>query len=83
MAHMNVLKRLERISRELSKVAQHMELYSGVDSLEALAVDTQATQICEQASMLAGDAREVLSHGTQKKVRLVRSVRKALGFTNP
>jgi len=81
MANMNVAKRLEKISNELSEVVKYVVQYHGVDSKEARLVDNIATDIAEQSAALAGLARE--SQGDRSAGKLRKQVRKALGFTVP
>jgi hypothetical protein len=82
---MKIQTQLNRIERELDKVAQYIggsPQSRGVDTREAFKVAQTCTQICETAAIIAGQARETLGNKGVKK-RLVTKVRKALGFVYP
>jgi hypothetical protein len=79
MANIRYKARLERLRAELAHIAHNFRLY-GTERL-ADAVDHEATYIAEEAAKLAADARALRGDSTAR--RLVRAVRKALGFTYP
>lgn len=77
----NVTKQLERLSSELAALRSHILQYSGVDAAHAKLVDSLATQIAEEAAVIAAEARK--ADGNKSGNKLVAKVRKALGFTYP
>jgi len=81
MANMNVRKRLEKIEREMREIILYVEQYHGVPKEEAHQVDNEASVICQQAARLASTARK--SMGISDASKLVKQVRKALGYTVP
>ena len=82
MANINVAKRLERISADLSEVAKFIWLYHGIPEKDAMLIDTQATDIAVQAASVAALARE--ARGDRRAPdRIRKAVRRALGFTYP
>jgi hypothetical protein len=79
---MRIQQQLLRIERELSKVAEHVAQYEGIDVKQAFKIATTCTQICETAAIIVGQARERQGREGAKK-RLVKKVRAALGFLYP
>ena len=58
MPNINVLKRLEKISVDLSKLVNHVSKYSGFSSRDVQAVEQEATAVATLAVQLAAAARE-------------------------
>jgi len=81
MPNIRVRPALEKISKDLSKLMNHIAEYSGIPSKDALFIDNEATAIAQQAAQLAAAAREV--QGDRSADRVVHDVRRALGFTRP
>ena len=81
MGNMNVRARLDRISKDLTAVVKYIEQYHGVSRDEAVMTDNDATNIAEQAARICQAAR--LATGDRSATKVVRAVRKALGFTYP
>jgi hypothetical protein len=81
MANINVKQRLERLSRDMDALVKHVVQYSGVDKKDAFLIDNMATDLAAQAARLAGEARAAA--GDRSAMKLVKQVRKALGFTSP
>jgi len=78
---MKTQKRLETVSHELQRIAEHIAQYSGIDAKEADIMDNIATGIAEMAAGIAAEART--KAGNRSGKTLVRNVRKALGYTVP
>lgn len=80
MANIRVKQALEKLDAEINRVGNHVAQYSGVDGLDARAIERTATDICETAAQivqLAQEAQGVRSPDLRRKVRA------ALGFTTP
>lgn len=81
MANIRVLHRLDKITRELRQVLEHITQYHGVPREEAMAIDREATEIATVATRIAADARAAM--GDRSAGHLTKKIRKALGFTYP
>lgn len=81
MANIRIKEALERISTDLDRVAHHAAVYSGVSKEHAMAVDTLATSIAQTAASISAIARA--TQGDRSADKLVKNVRKSLGFTKP
>ena len=81
MANVNVPAALARASADLEKALKQISMYSGVSAAQAMLIDNEATSIAVMAARIAAEARA--TRGDRSASRLVRAVRKALGFTNP
>jgi hypothetical protein len=81
MPNIRVRQAIEKISNELNKVGEHIQLHSGIDAKDARFIDNVASDIAQTAAQIAAIAREV--QGNTSGETLVRNVRKSLGFTNP
>lgn len=83
MANIRIKAGVERISNDVDKVVKHALLYSGVSKSEAMFVDNTTASAIEQLARLNGMARiaQGFPPGTDEK--LVKAIRKALGFTVP
>lgn len=79
---MKIQTQLNRIERELSKVATDVAPRNAIKPVEAFEVAKRCTEICETAAIIAGQAREVMGVKNAKK-RLFKKVRTALGFVYP
>ena len=83
MSNMNVKKRLDYIQRNLAAVHAYVAQHGGISAADAsaMAIDTIASTIAEDAAHVAARAR--LVRGDRSGVTLVRNIRKALGFLMP
>lgn len=81
MANVNVPAALARASADLEKTLKQISMYTGVSAAQAVLIDNEATSIAVMAARIAAEARA--ARGDRSASRLVRAVRKALGFTNP
>ena len=79
MANLNVKKRLESISNDLLKVAEHVTNHSGIDRAQAMLIENMATDIVLQAVCIIAHART--AYGVKNAQKVIKAVRKALGFT--
>jgi len=81
----DTIRRLERISSALSKVAVQVGASnSDLDALDRLdTVDNLCTEIAEQAARVAGEVRERKGYRKGSAARLTKRVRKALGYAYP
>ncbi len=90
MANIRVKQALDRIGRDMRRVREFIQYHHGVPHEDAMRIDTEATAICVEAATVAAMARismgsrriseSARAYGVQ---RLVKRVRKALGFTHP
>jgi hypothetical protein len=81
MANVNVDAALDRAYKDLLKALQQIKMYSGINKKKALMTDNTASQIAQLAVAICVEAREVM--GDKSAGRLLRDVRKALGYTVP
>ena len=56
MANPNVLKTLEKIEKEIAKLAHHVKLYGGVDSSKKKAVLRELHSISHSCDIIAHEA---------------------------
>jgi hypothetical protein len=81
MAKLTIRKRLEKLSEELASMGVYIRDHESDLQEDASQIDNLATGISQQGAALAAVARKVQGHrGTE---RLVKQVRKALGFSYP
>ena len=76
---MRIQTQLERIERDLAKVAKHVAQAKGLDAKHAFNAGRTCDGIIQTAAIIGGIAREVQGVKGAKK-RLVEKVRTALGF---
>jgi hypothetical protein len=81
MANIRIKPAVERISIELDKTVKQAVMYSGVDAKDADSVDRTCLEIIQQAGRLAGLARVAKGYKAGEEERLVKKLRKVLGFT--
>jgi len=81
MPNINVRKKIEEISNELDRLAEHVGTYSGIQLKDATFVDDVATSVAVTATQIAALARAV--QGNRSAEHVVRDTRRALGFTHP
>jgi hypothetical protein len=81
MSNVNVLKRLEKVSKLMPGAVVQAEQYSGVSRENATRVDNECCGIVEQAVRIAIEAR--VAAGDKRARNLLKRVRKALGYTYP
>jgi len=79
--NIRILPALHKIGVLLELVRVQALHYSGVSKKDAVLVDNDATKICEMAAEIAAAAR--LAQGDRSASRLVKDVRRALGYTRP
>jgi hypothetical protein len=79
MANPNVKKQIDKIDDELQVLLKHVNQYSGISEKDAFYIDTRCSNIAQSAARIGAIARQARGDKTSKK--LVRSVRKALGYT--
>ena len=81
MPNINVRLRLEDIANNLDKVVEHIVQYSGIQARDALAIENLSARIAERATRIFAASQEAQGHPSPD--RIVRGVRKALGYTSP
>jgi hypothetical protein len=81
MANIRIRPATARISDELNKVVQHAVQYSGVDVKDAPIIENDMMDVIQQAARLAGMARVARGYPKSEEEKLVRKIRKALGYT--
>lgn len=81
MTNPRLKQQLERISNDLGHLLKHVVQYSGIAEGDAVFVDNLASEIAETAARIGAEARREL--GDRTTGRLVKNVRKSLGYTKP
>ena len=79
---MRIQTQLDKIERDLAKVAKYVSQAKTLDAKHAFNAGRTCDAIIIQAAIIGGLAREVQGMKGAKK-RLVAAVREALGYTYP
>jgi hypothetical protein len=81
MANIRVKQALDRIGRDMRRVREFIQYHHGVPREDALLTDNEATAIAVEAAAISAMARHAMGNRSAGKV--VKRVRKALGYTYP
>jgi hypothetical protein len=83
MANVRIKAAIERISNDIDKTVKAAVMYSGVEKKDAISVGNTASEIIQQAARLLGLARIAEGYQPGEDEKLVKKIRKALGYTYP
>jgi hypothetical protein len=83
MANIRIRPAVERISNDLDKTVKAAVMYSGVEKKDAENVNNTCMEIAQQAARLAGLARLAIGYPAGEEQKIVKKIRKALGYTIP
>jgi hypothetical protein len=83
MANIRIKSAVERVADDLDKTVKHAVQYSGVDKKDADSINRTCMEIIQQAGRLAGIARVASGYKVGEDEKLVKKLRKVLGYAYP